>query len=84
MAGLSPRTSGIQRQVLNLYRDALRKAYSLPAASGQQAALTFIRQEFRAGQSVDRLDFQRIEHLLRAGKKKLDVLSRSQAFSLSK
>ena len=76
------RLSGVQRQVLSLYRDALRRGAALPAPS-RAAALDFIRAEFRAGLAVDRLDFQRIEHLLRAGKKKLDSLAKSEAFSLS-
>ena len=79
---MTTRLSGVQREVLNLYREALRRGRALPLSS-RGPALAFIRQEFRAGLSVDRLDFQRIEHLLRAGKKKLDSLAKSEAFSLS-
>jgi succinate dehydrogenase assembly factor 1 len=76
------RLSGVQRQVLSLYRDALRRGAALPPPS-RAAALDFIRAEFRAGLAVDRLDFQRIEHLLRAGKKKLDSLAKADAFRVS-
>ncbi len=78
------RHSGVQKQVLNLYREALRRGAAFREPS-RAAALAFIRAEFRVGcRSVDRLDFQRIEHLLRAGKKKLDSLGKLEAFSMSK
>ncbi len=66
--------SGIQLQVLSLYREGLRAARRMPAESGAAAA-AFIRAEFRdKAASVDRMDFQRVEHLLRAARKKLDAL----------
>ena len=66
--------SGIQKQVLALYREGLRAARLLPATSSGPAA-AFIRAEFREkAASVDRMDFQRIEHLLRSARKKLDAL----------
>ena len=66
--------SGIQKQVLALYREGLRAARLLPASSAAPAA-AFIRAEFREkARSVDRMDFQRIEHLLRSARKKLDGL----------
>ncbi len=72
--------SGIQRQVLALYREGLRAARQMPAASAAPAA-AFIRAEFREkAASVDRLDFQRVEHLLRAARKKLDSLKGSDGF----
>ena len=77
------RLSGVQRQVLNLYREALRRCAALPQPASRAAALAFTRAQFRDGLAVDRLDFQRIEHLLRAGKKKLASLAQSEAFSLS-
>jgi succinate dehydrogenase assembly factor 1 len=73
---LPPRASGIQKQVLSLYREGLRHARALPLPSSHEAR-DFIRGEFRRGAQVDRLDFQRIEHLLRQGKKKLASLASS-------
>jgi succinate dehydrogenase assembly factor 1 len=78
----APRLSGVQKQVLALYREALRRCAALPPPS-RAAALSFTRAEFREGLAVDRLDFQRIEHLLRAGKKKLASLAQSEAFSVA-
>jgi succinate dehydrogenase assembly factor 1 len=75
--------SGIQKQVLALYREGLRAARRLPSASAAPAA-AFIRAEFRErAASVDRMDFQRIEHLLRAARKKLDALSAKDVSGLS-
>lgn len=76
------RLSGIQKSVLGLYREALRAGAALPATSSP-AALAYIRQEFRAGQGIDRMDFQRIEHLIRSAKKKIAMMAQSEAFSLS-
>ena len=65
------RRSGLQRQVLATYRDCLCAARKLPAAS-RTSAVRFIQLEFRAGAtSVDKLDIQRIEHLLRQARKKI-------------
>ena len=83
----TPRLSGIQKQVLALYRESLRAARRVPSPSGALAATAYARQEFRlAAATVDRMDFQRVEHLLRAGRKKLDALSRADVsnFALSR
>jgi hypothetical protein len=71
--------SGIQKQVLSLYREALRAARRLEPTDASTSASTYIRSEFRSkASSVDRLDFQRVEHLLRAARKKIDSLSGAQ------
>ena len=77
------RHSGIQRQVLSLYRESLQAARRIPNPAGAAAAAAFARAEFRRGAStVDRMDFQRVEHLLRAARKQLDTFSRASGFSL--
>jgi len=69
------RHSGLQRQVLALYREALRTARG-SGADSRAALVHFAAREFRRhARGVDRLDFQRIEHLLRAGRKKIDALT---------
>ena len=79
MAPLPRAHSGIQKQVLSLYREALRSALRLADTSASTSARDFIRREFRdKAYSVDRLDFQRVEHLLRAARKKIDVMSGAQ------
>jgi succinate dehydrogenase assembly factor 1 len=72
-----PRHSGIQKQVLSLYREALRKTAPLPAPD-KASARAFLRDEFRTkGARVERMDFQRIELLLRQGRRKLEYMSES-------
>jgi hypothetical protein len=75
-----PRHSGLQRQALALYREALRAARARPLAPGPRAALVgYAAAEFRRlAARVDRLDFQRIEHLLRHGRKKIDALTSAE------
>ncbi len=63
------RRSGLQLQVLSLYREVLRAARALAPAS-RLPAVHFARAEFRrqAG-AVERLDIQRIEFLMRQARK---------------
>jgi succinate dehydrogenase assembly factor 1 len=80
---MATRHSGIQKQVLSLYRESLRAARRIPTPSGAAAAAAFARAEFRRGAlTVDRMDFQRVEHLLRAARKQLDTFSRASDFAL--
>jgi succinate dehydrogenase assembly factor 1 len=67
------RLSGLQKQVLSLYRDCLRAARK--NGGPKSSAVEFVRSEFHAKAKVDRLDFQRIEFLLRTGKRKLEDFS---------
>ena len=77
------RHSGIQRQVLSLYRESLQAARRIPNPAGAAAAAAFARAEFRRGAStVDRMDFQRVEHMLRAARKQLDTFSRASNCTL--
>lgn len=64
------RRSGLQKQVLACYAECLRAARRLPESSRVQAVL-FVRGEFRVGsKSVEKLDIQRIEFMLRQARKK--------------
>ena len=79
MAPPTPRHSGLQRQALALYREALRAARSQPLGDAPRAALVaYAAAEFRRLARVDRLDFQRVEHLLRQGRKKIDSLTSAE------
>lgn len=72
-AGGVRRLSGLQRQVLGLYRDVLRAARTKDAearASIQQYA----RSEIDSHMNVDRKNHQLIEHLVRKGRRQLDLL----------
>jgi len=64
--------SGLQKQVLALYRAALRVARSKPETRGQMEAMA--RQEFRKHQHLGRADVSRIEYLIRRGRKQLNTI----------
>ena len=74
VAGATPiaRHSGLQKQVLSLYRRALRTARTKPDAA---TSLETVRSAFREHQGVDRKDFRLIEFLLRKGERKVKLLS---------
>lgn len=65
--------SGLQRQVLSLYRLCLRAASEKPAST-RPNFVSYIRREFRKNQtSVDKKDFGAVEFLLRMGHRKLET-----------
>jgi len=70
--------SGLQKEVLSLYRTALRLTRS-PAGSLVPSPLRLhVQEQFRTGATeVRRTDVERIEYLLRRGKKQLDTLRMS-------
>ncbi|KAF8247431.1 hypothetical protein K440DRAFT_550860 [Wilcoxina mikolae CBS 423.85] len=68
------RLTGIQRDVLSLYRSCLRMVREKPMES-QANFREYVRDEFREHLSVSKKDFATIEHLLRLGRRKLDTYS---------
>lgn len=60
--------SRVQKQVLALYKSLLRAGYEKP---GVKAA---IQSEFRKNASIPRTDTMLIEHLMRNGNRKLDMI----------
>eukprot|EP00741_Cyanophora_paradoxa_P015291 tig00000194_g14760.t1 len=72
--GAAPgRLSGLQKQVLQLYRLTLRAAEAKDASS-RSALKDFIRSEFRRQASIPKTEVTRIEFMLRRGKKQLETL----------
>ncbi|RYG45109.1 LYR motif-containing protein [archaeon] len=69
--------SGLQSQVLSLYRSCIRAARSAPSYSpaAKVAAMTYVRIAFRVGARLPRSDFARIELSLRQGAKSLRMYS---------
>ncbi|KAK8180199.1 hypothetical protein HDK77DRAFT_383943 [Phyllosticta capitalensis] len=57
--------SGLQRDVLSLYRQCLRAARKKPEAS--------CRQEFEKNMSIGKRDFGAIEYVLRKGHRQLEI-----------
>lgn len=78
-----PRLSGMQKQVLSLYRGFLRAARS-KSAEDRRRIESIVSTEFRHNaKQVDRKNFLFIEYLLRRGKKQLDQLKSPDTISLS-
>ncbi|KAJ6714052.1 SUCCINATE DEHYDROGENASE ASSEMBLY FACTOR 1 MITOCHONDRIAL [Salix viminalis] len=77
------RLSGMQKQVLSLYRGFLRAARSKPPEDRRQIE-SFVSAEFRRNsKQVDRKNFIYIEYLLRRGKKQLEQLNSPDTVGLS-
>ncbi|KAH6795348.1 hypothetical protein C2S51_036334 [Perilla frutescens var. frutescens] len=73
-AATKPRLSGMQKQVLALYRGFLRAART-KSPEERCRIEAIVSQEFRRNSSeVDRKNFLYIEYLVRRGKKQLDQL----------
>ena len=62
--------SGIQKQVLKLYRDILVAAKE-KSPEGRQSIINEARRRFKANMLISRKEFGRIEHLIRMGEKQL-------------
>ncbi|KAI9594273.1 hypothetical protein BDF19DRAFT_445407 [Syncephalis fuscata] len=65
------RRSGLQRQVLGLYRSCLRTIRNKPIETQQQFRL-FARRQFERN-DVKITDIAAIEHLLRVGQRQLET-----------
>ncbi|KAI0345777.1 hypothetical protein BDW22DRAFT_1389674 [Trametopsis cervina] len=65
--------SGLQKDVLALYRRALRMAYSKPPAARPKFSL-FVRYTFKTqSTAISTRDVSAIEHLLRKGKRQIEM-----------
>jgi succinate dehydrogenase assembly factor 1 len=69
-----PRLSGLQKDVLSLYRRCLRAARSKPSDTRPNFE-TFARREFDRNASMDRKDFGAVEFMLRKGERQLEMYS---------
>mmetsp|Transcript_23574 Transcript_23574/g.65388 ORF Transcript_23574/g.65388 Transcript_23574/m.65388 type:complete len:94 (+) Transcript_23574:253-534(+) len=69
--------SGIQKQVLSLYRSALRTAREMPS---EQRVTTqkYIQQELGRHRDIKKTEYMRIEYLIRKGWKQLEVVKMPQ------
>ncbi|KAH1032185.1 hypothetical protein J1N35_044359 [Gossypium stocksii] len=82
-ASKGQKLSGMQRQVLSLYRGFLRAARLKPTEDRRQIE-SIVSAEFRRNsKQVDRKNFLYIEYLLRRGKKQLDQLKSPDTIGLS-
>ncbi|AJU65877.1 hypothetical protein H758_YJM451D00611 [Saccharomyces cerevisiae YJM451] len=68
------RLSGLQKEVLHLYRASIRTAHTKPKEN-QVNFVSYIHEEFGKYRNLPRKDFTTIEHLLRVGNKKIATFS---------
>ncbi len=65
----------MQKEVLALYRQLLRAARAKDVDTETKAfSATYIRTEFEKHRGVKKTNFQLIEHMLRTGRKQLNLL----------
>ncbi|KAK4888530.1 hypothetical protein LTR27_012591 [Elasticomyces elasticus] len=67
-----PRLSGLQKDVLVLYRRCLRACRTKPSETRPNFE-GFARREFAKNMAVDKKDFGTIEFLLRKGNRQLEI-----------
>ncbi|CAK9441138.1 uncharacterized protein LODBEIA_P50070 [Lodderomyces beijingensis] len=69
--------SGLQRDVLALYKQCIKTSYSKPKET-QQHWRNYIREEFHKYRNLPKRQFSTIEHLLRTGSRRLEMFSNPQ------
>lgn len=70
---MSARRSGLQKDVLELYRRALRMVRAKPEST-RPKFLLFVRYNFRQqAQNISPRDVSAIEHLMRRGRRQLET-----------
>jgi succinate dehydrogenase assembly factor 1 len=74
--------SGIQKKVLQLYRNCFKKTRSKPIENQYKFKL-FIKSEFQKYKYLERKEFVTIEYLVRKGEKQLELLSDSQVLDVN-
>lgn len=65
--------TGIQKDVISLYRKCVRAA--LKKGASKEEFLAFSREQFERHKDLSRKDFATIEYLLRTGHRKLEMFS---------
>ncbi|KAH8884439.1 hypothetical protein GQ53DRAFT_829688 [Thozetella sp. PMI_491] len=70
------RLSGLQKEVLGLYRQCLRESRRKPETARSHFQL-FARREFEKNVGIDKKNFAAIEFLLRKGRRQLEIYSSS-------
>ncbi|KAJ9201129.1 complex 1 protein-domain-containing protein [Paecilomyces variotii] len=68
------RLSGLQREVLSLYRQCFREIRKKPT-DAQENFRNYARTEFRKNLNVSKKDFAAVEYLLRKGHRQLEMYS---------
>ncbi|CCE91831.1 Sdh6p TDEL_0D02470 [Torulaspora delbrueckii] len=74
---MAKRLSGLQKEVIHLYRGCIRVAHTKPRPN-QPHFVSYIREEFGKYKGLPKKDFTAIEHLLRVGHKRKDLYSQPE------
>lgn len=74
---MTRRLSGLQKEVLHLYRSSVRVAHTKPVQN-QPHFINYIREEFTKYRDLPRKDFTTIEHLLRVGHKRVKMYAQAE------
>ncbi|ODQ62305.1 hypothetical protein WICANDRAFT_24941 [Wickerhamomyces anomalus NRRL Y-366-8] len=74
MAAKIRKLSGLQKEVLKLYRLCIRASYTKPKEN-RQHFVSYTKNEFAKFQQLPKKEFSTIEHLLRTGYKKYEMFS---------
>lgn len=70
--------SGLQKEVLKLYRTCLRGCYKKPIEN-QENFLQYVRLEFRKNRkTIARKDYSTIEYLIRNGHRKFEMFNQDE------
>ncbi|KAI9823228.1 MAG: hypothetical protein M1826_000241 [Phylliscum demangeonii] len=75
--------TGLQREVLALYRQCLRAADKKPTSHSRDVFRLFARGQFRRAADHDKKDFAMIEYLVRKGRRQLELFSSPDIKSIS-
>nr|CCA23842.1 conserved hypothetical protein [Albugo laibachii Nc14] len=78
--------SGLQKQVLKLYKSLLSAAKQKDQGGEDRRGSTYsyVRERFRENaESVDRSDFAKIEYLLRKGERDLKMVDRIKSANIT-
>ncbi|KAF1982335.1 hypothetical protein K402DRAFT_340512 [Aulographum hederae CBS 113979] len=68
-----PRLSGLQRNVVSLYRQCLRACGKKPIETRDNFR-RFVRNQFRENAAgIDKKDFAAIEYMIRKGQRQLEI-----------
>ncbi|MCJ1230526.1 hypothetical protein MMC12_007200 [Toensbergia leucococca] len=74
LGNFAMKLSGLQKEVLSLYRKCLREARKKPK-DVQENFRSYTRIEFKKNFTLDKKDFAAIEYLLRKGHRQLEIYS---------
>ncbi|ODV76160.1 Sdh6p CYBJADRAFT_170621 [Cyberlindnera jadinii NRRL Y-1542] len=68
------RLSGLQKEVLRLYRKCLRASFTKPKEN-QHHFIEYSRNEFKKHQKLPKKEYSTIEYLLRTGYRRFEMFS---------